>query len=128
MNMLRFVKISTAITLAAIALTGCTQPGERPTTRTDATNTAPAKPKITAQQLLGQDDAWVLENLGEPAFRRADRIASIWQYKNTACVLNLFLYADNEATPTPAHVLHFDARDLLGNNVEREPCLVALQD
>lgn len=117
-----------ALITAALVLSACAQPGQRPATSPDLVDSQPAKPKITAGQLLGKSDGWVLEKLGEPAFRRADRIASIWQYKNHACVLNVFLYADSEAQPTPARVLHFDARDLSGNNIEREPCLSALQD
>lgn len=93
----------------------------------DGQTEAVRKPKVTALQLLGKDDAWVLANMGAPAFMRADRVAHIWQYKNTACVLNVFLYTDDAAASSAKHVLHFDARDNGGNNTNRDTCLSDLQ-
>jgi len=100
------------------------QPGA--TDRNSAAQTA--KAKVSARQLLGQNDTWLLEHLGEPAFKRADREANIWQYKNGACMLNVFLYADETAANAPKQVLHFDARDARGDNTDREHCLEALQE
>jgi len=88
----------------------------------------PPKPKITAVQLLGQSQHWVLKNLGKPAFIRTDMQANIWQYKNSHCVLNVFLYTGEPTDPAPAKVLHFDARDMHGHNTDRNVCLSTLQD
>ena len=85
----------------------------------------PPKPKITSAQLLGQPGPWVAMKLGDPHFVRTERTANIWQYKATPCVLNLFLYKENEDAP---RVLHFDARTADGGNADRDTCLAAVQD
>ena len=86
--------------------------------------TKPAKPKITETQLLGAKGPWVLSQLGTPEFSRQDLDAHIWQYKNATCVLNVFLYDEND----DFKVLHFDARDAQGANTDRGACLSHLQD
>ncbi|MCR4377803.1 MAG: hypothetical protein NUV50_06890 [Rhodospirillales bacterium] len=133
------------LTLAAllITLSACAAgpDEERPRATTAAQTTAthyatadqppaggPAKIKVTAQQLLGQNDAWLVAHLGHPTFRRADRVASLWQYKNHQCMLNVFLYADESNAAAPKRILHFDARDSNGHNTDREHCLTVLQD
>lgn len=117
--------------LAAVllTLTACGQPGAQPPAVTPDTvqTQAPNKEKITATQLLGKTDAWVVEQMGEPHFKRADILANLWQYKNSQCVLNLFLYAENPAVATPIRVLHFDARDTKGRSTDRVACLDGLQ-
>ena len=97
----------------AILLTGCA----------GGTNKPPAvnKIKITSEQLLGQDTAWVDQQIGQPAFKRRDGQAEMWQYKKTKCVLSVFIYED--APGSKRRVLHFDARDLEGNSVDRDLCL-----
>ena len=47
--------------------------------------------------------------LGPPDYRRRDKPAEIWQYRNDACVLDLFLYSTDGA---PARVNHMDFRRL----------------
>ncbi|HEY9078644.1 hypothetical protein [Magnetovibrio sp.] len=85
-----------------------------------------AKPKITSAQLLGRDGDWLKSRLGEPAFVRSEKTANIWQYKNHVCVLNVFLYVEgDDAVP---HVLHFDARNIKGDNTDRDRCLAMLQN
>jgi len=80
------------------------------------------KPALTSQQVLGKNEAWLHEKLGQPNFIRTDIKASIWMYKNKDCVLNLFLYS--EITPNaPLSVMHFDARNIHGHNMDRDACL-----
>ena len=122
-----------ALILAAAALSACAPANQAPPATTPQTveaPKAPPKPKITTVQLLGQTDSWLLEKMGEPAFRRTDRHANLWQYKNGSCVLNVFLYADGQAAAdsAPTRVLHFDARTLEGGNADRAQCLSILQD
>jgi hypothetical protein len=123
------------IAAAALALSACAQPTDRlapmtaPGTAPTVVQDQPTKPKITTAQLLGQGDLWVVAHLGEPAFVRSERTANIWQYKNHVCVLNVFLYADDDTHKGgKARVLHFDARDAQGTNTDRDTCLSALQD
>lgn len=122
-----------AASLLAFTLNACgaapdaAPPAVSPET-VDGGASAPSKSKITAPQMLGQSDAWLRQHLGEPHFARADLNAHIWQYKNGHCVLNVFLYPDGADAPSPARVLHFDARDLGGRNTDRAQCLSLLQD
>jgi len=122
----------TAVLLPVLLLAACsgTAPKSAPAVTPQTVNAAPVapapppKPKITASQLLGQSGPWVAAQLGEPAFVRSERTANIWQYKNARCVLNLFLYVETEDAP---RVLHFDARNAEGGNVDRETCLATVQ-
>ncbi|OEJ64381.1 hypothetical protein [Magnetovibrio blakemorei] len=119
------------IAATAFALSACAQPSERlaPATTPNTVQEQPTKPKITTAQLLGQGGSWVMAQLGEPAFVRTERTANIWQYKNDVCVLNVFLYADDDTQKeVKPRVLHFDARDAQGTNTDRDTCLSALQD
>ena len=109
----------------AFAVSACTAQQAKPVT---SPVTAAVQPKITAVQLLGKPQDWVLDHLGEPAFLRTDMHATIWLYKNSHCVLNVFLYAGEPTDPAPAKVLHFDARDTHGDNTDRDACLSALQN
>jgi hypothetical protein len=120
---------------AALALSACAQPSDQlapmtaPGTTPIPVQNQPTKPKITSAQLLGQGGSWVVAHLGEPAFVRSERTANIWQYKNDVCVLNVFLYADDDPQKgAKARVLHFDARDTQGANTDRDTCLSTLQD
>lgn len=127
------LKLVALLATVAATLAACAQPGQRPAASPDTVQgNAPAKPKITAAQLLGQSDAWLLDKMGEPHFKRADRVANIWQYKNGVCMINVFLYADAPdaptTTPAPTRVLHFDARDANGEATDRDQCLNTLQD
>ena len=113
-----------ALSLSAL-VSACTAQPAKPVT---TASVVAALPKITSVELLGQPQHWVLEHLGEPAFLRTDMHATIWLYKNSHCVLNVFLYAGEPSDPAPAKVLHFDARDSHGDNTDRNECLNALQN
>ncbi|MEG3617000.1 hypothetical protein V5T82_00900 [Magnetovibrio sp. PR-2] len=115
--------LSLGLTLGACG-GGATKPVETQKPAETAKPAKPAKPKITPQQLLGAKGPWLLSHMGRPDFSRQDLNAHIWQYKNQACVLNVFLYDENE----DFKVLHFDARDAKGSNTDRAACLSTLQD
>ena len=121
MSMRKFFVLSLALVVSA-----CAAQQAKPVTVPTAA--VPAQPKITSVQLLGKSQHWVLKHLGEPAFMRTDMHATIWLYKNSHCVLNVFLYAGEPTDPAPAKVLHFDARDTHGHNTDRDTCLSALQN
>ncbi len=59
--------------------------------------------------VMGLSAGGVTALLGPPDYRRRDRPAEIWQYRNAACVLDLFLYS---AEGAPAKVNHMDFRRL----------------
>ena len=114
--------------LLAVAACGGTPDKAAPDVTADVAQApaTPAKPKITAVELLGQPGVWVLTHLGQPAFIRQERSANIWQYKTATCVLNVFLYSDQAGDDHK--VLHFDARALDGSNTNRDQCLSTVQD
>ncbi len=58
---------------------------------------------------MGLSAGGVTALLGHPDYRRRDKPAEIWQYRNGACVLDLFLYSAGGA---PAKVNHMDFRRL----------------
>ena len=50
----------------------------------------------------------VIGLLGTPQFKRRDNPAEIWQYRNKACALDLFLY--RAGTGASYTVRHFETR------------------
>ncbi len=88
---------------------------------------SPNRPRITVKQLLGRSAELIEASLGKPDFLRSDGGAEIWQYKNSTCVLNVFLYDDAPSAGGIKRVLHFDARTPDGKTADREACLKAVQ-
>ncbi len=86
--------------------------------------TATAAP-MTPESLVGQTADAVNAKLGQPSFARRDGPSSIWQYRGTGCVLDLFLYrADPSAAPV---VDHAELRPLPADGPRPDPaCLAAL--
>ena len=118
-----FLILSLVLGLAACG-GGAPKPVETQKPAEPAKPAKAAKPKITSGQLLGAKGPWLLSQMGQPDFSRQDLNAHIWQYKNTSCVLNVFLYDEADEFK----VLHFDARDAQGANTDRAACLSTLQD
>lgn len=58
------------------------------------------------KKLIGLDSGAVSQLLGEPAFRRRDAPARVWQYRGARCVLDVFLYDEGAA----ARVRYVDLR------------------
>lgn len=49
------------------------------------------------EQLVGLGPSSLAERLGSPGFVRRDGPAEVWQYAAEACILDVFLYRDEEA-------------------------------
>ncbi|UCH72815.1 MAG: hypothetical protein JSU82_10570 [Rhodospirillales bacterium] len=62
-------------------------------------------PAADPQELLGLNAGEVTAKLGQPALIRREGDAEVWQYRQTDCVLDLFLYG------TGRQVEHVDLRD-----------------
>ncbi len=71
------------------------------------------------QRMLGADAEGLAARLGEPARRRREAAAQVWQYRLQTCVLDVVLYPEN-GTPVIAHL---DARDRQGAPVATRGCL-----
>ena len=62
-------------------------------TKDDAKNVAAAQiVRFDASEFVGFGPDRVLPILGAPDFVRRDGTAQIWQYRDTNCILDLFLY------------------------------------
>ncbi len=71
---------------------------------------------------MGLSHAELSEFFGKPQFRRRDTPAEIWQYRGTACILDLFLYDAGEGL----RVHHFEIRHPNATPVSRQRCLATL--
>ena len=56
------------------------------------------------RHLLGLADGDLVALLGPPDFRRRDDPAQVWRYRDSACVLDVFLYRQASGTLKVAHV------------------------
>lgn len=93
----------------------------------------PEKPLPALDVLFGAAPQKLVALLGEPALKRLDPPAELWQYKAKGCVLALYLYADGKAAKAAgmpvgamAKVTHVEARDLDAKRVETATCFHAL--
>ncbi|MHA1570831.1 MAG: hypothetical protein ACTSWM_03335, partial [Alphaproteobacteria bacterium] len=70
-----------------------------------------AKPKINDDpaQVVGLLPRDLYSLLGQPQFLRRDLSAQVWQYRRSRCVVDLFLYRDDNAGPK---VVHYEVRPL----------------
>jgi hypothetical protein len=75
--------------------------------------TAVRPPLKDVRELIGLKRDQIQARLGDPAFRRRDAPAEIWQYRSPLCVLDLFLYRDGTAMRvTDAALRPRDGREL----------------
>jgi len=74
--------------------------------------------------LSGLPGVEIERRFGPPAFRHTDPPAEVWQYRNRACTLDLFLYRQ---PGVPLTVSHAAVRGPGGANVGESECLRAVQ-
>jgi len=72
--------------------------------------------------LSGMTPVQVIGLLGPPRFKRRDNPAQIWQYRNKACALDLFLYQAGNGTNYK--VRHFETRG--GGGITGTACFTGL--
>lgn len=86
---------------------------------------SPARPEEEplpdVSRLIGLKAEDVTALLGAPGFRRKDAPAEIWQYGDTSCTLDLFLYTDKTAA-APYTVTHIEVRRRALEAISREEC------
>jgi len=75
-------------------------------------------------QLTGLGPTQLDELLGPPQFKRTDGPARLMQYRNDACVLDVFVY-ENRSTGE-SRVEHVEARDHGLRGMPETTCLAAL--
>lgn len=57
----------------------------------------PEPPALKPAELMGLAQGELTELLGTPSLKRTDPPAALWQYRDTDCILDLFLYEDGSA-------------------------------
>ena len=85
----------------------------------------PAEKALNPNRLLGLLDTDVKRVLGTPDFTRLDPPAQIWQYRESACLLDIFLYQDKNRDNAYA-VTHIEARGLDVNRVADKDCIFSV--
>ena len=84
--------------------------------------TFPKKLDNDPQQFLGLVGTAVVLKLGVPNLIRRDGTAEIWQYRETACILDVFLYASGDEQL----VRHIELRRRNTSNELYQRCFVEL--
>ena len=83
----------------------------------------PAKPPPPTPAILkGLSDHAVTRLIGAPAFRRIDDPGAIWQYRDGACLLDIYLHADGPVY----RVMHFEFRPRGGEAINADQCFARL--
>ncbi len=78
-------------------------------------------------RLMGLSPAQLTGMLGEPTFVRRDGGGEIWQYRDSACVLHLFLYRDDRnARVEHVELRHAEDGAALGTPAAERGCFGAL--
>ena len=75
-------------------------------------------------QVMGLDDEALEALIGPPGLRRDEHPAQVWQYRGESCVLDLFLYPDDEAEPH--RVVYYEIRGDDDGALARRRCFRAL--
>lgn len=73
-------------------------------------------------RFIGATPTTLIAELGEPRLRRQESPAEVWQYRGQGCVLDLFLYEEEQVFK----VVHLEARDSSAQSVETRSCLRSL--
>ncbi len=76
------------------------------------------------EQVMGLDDAALEALIGPPGLRRDEPPAQVWQYRGETCVLDVFLYLDDEAQPH--RVVYYEIRGDGDGALARRRCFRAL--
>ncbi|TQV79881.1 hypothetical protein [Denitrobaculum tricleocarpae] len=89
---------------------------------------APALPDVddNPEQLLTMTRDDLNGLLGQPDLVRRENPAEIWQYRGKNCVLDLFLYNEEDNPDSPFKVVYSEARDLNAQKTDQRSCLGAL--
>ena len=106
--------------LLALALTACAADKAKPVATTPPPESAPVVAEVVPEAkfepalLIDLDGPGLEALLGIPSFSRQETGARVWQYADTACILDIYLY--NDGPNTPYRVTYFEVR---GDAAER---------
>lgn len=90
-----------------------------------AARSEPTEPVVNSdpERLLGMDRGALTDLLGNPTFVRKEAPAQLWRYRNDTCLLDLFLYNDDDPYRRRFTVKHYEVRGERGAKAEAEACL-----
>jgi hypothetical protein len=108
--------IGTAILLAGL-LGGC-QSADRPSG--DKVAAVPESGMAAPPKVLGLKPHDVQELLGMPRLVRRDDPAEVWQYRSSACVLDVFLYPEGTGAQ---QVRYLEARTVAAEPARTDECV-----
>ena len=80
---------------------------------------------LKPEHLIGLLDRELEKILGTPDFKRKDPPAQRWQYRDPACLFDVFLYQDKNRADTYT-VAHVEARGRDVNRVSDRDCFLAV--
>ncbi len=113
--------------LAALSLAACASGGNSSGVglgKGDLASVQPSKEigsgPLTPQALLGVAPEALSARLGEPAFKRAEPQAQVWQYGGEGCSLFIYFYKTDAGALASSFV---DARKTLGGPADPAACL-----
>lgn len=122
MRFLRAAPLMATLLLAACATDG-TSSGVGMSNRDLASvepSTSLGSGPLTPASLLGVAPSALSTRLGEPAFKRTEPQAEVWQYAGQACSLFIYFYKTGSGALASSYV---DARKTLGGPADPAACL-----
>jgi len=93
--------------------------GSELASRTPTTGSTASTVAGAARHLVGKSEGEIRSELGTPAFRRTDGPAQVWQYRGSACMLDVFLYKESGGF----RVKHAELRRRGGAGLSDSACL-----
>lgn len=124
----RLLSIAPALALVVAACAGANDAGTNDEGLDSGAHPQPAtrssEPVPVPAQLVGLDVEQLDDLLGPADFMRSDGPAEIRQYRDSGCVLDLFLYAD--AASGRYRVTLVEARDRLSAGPAEQACVAGL--
>ena len=85
----------------------------------------PGDDAVNPEDLIGLHDTDLQRLLGTPDFLRMDPPAQLWQYRNSLCRFDVFLYQDKNHANAYS-VTHVEARGLDVNRVSGKDCFFSV--
>jgi len=73
-------------------------------------------------RLLGLDDGGLSDLMGSPSLERKEPPATIWQYRATYCVIDIFFYPDGDVN----RVDHVEVRGRQSEGIEKTVCFATI--
>ncbi|WP_282604707.1 hypothetical protein [Pelagibius sp. Alg239-R121] len=142
----RHLPILIAIALSAVVLAGCAQSRKVPSAGSEAQTSSsipsntPSSEKAPVQESalpksdlpkIDDDPSQLIEMtrddlnalLGQPDLVRRENPAEIWQYRGKGCILDVFLYSENDRKDSPFKVVYSEARGRETGTTDQRACL-----